>query len=117
MVAVMPCLVPCPVHWAGERAVITLPGTIDITNSGAVRDQLISLADDRTATLVVVDMAATTFCDSSGVTAIAAAHKKASAHGGEVRVASQSAQVLRIFELTGLDQIVPVYANQDEALA
>ena len=59
----------------------------------------------------------TTFCDSSGVTAIATAQRKEAAHSGQLRVASESAQVLRVLELTGLDRIVAVFASRDEAPA
>jgi hypothetical protein len=45
------------------------------------------------------------------------AHKRTQAEGGELRlVIPASATVLRVFALTGLDQMIPNFAALDEAL-
>jgi anti-anti-sigma factor len=51
-------------------------------------------------------MTATTFCDSSGPRELLLAHHKATAGGIELRIVMPSADVRRIFQLTGLDQVL-----------
>lgn len=96
--------------------IVEFPAEIDVSNAGRIRAMLMSLVEESGAQVVVVDMAQTTFCDSSGVTALATAHRKAAAQGAEVKVVAATAPVLRIFELAGLDQVVSVYGTMTAAL-
>ena len=65
----------------------------------------------------VVDMTGTQACASAGVSVLAQAHNWALAQGGELRLAtSASAPVLRLFAVTGIDQVIPNFAGLDEAL-
>lgn len=67
--------------------------------------------------LVVVDCAAVSYCDSSGIGEFAWIHQRLSGQGGQVRLAALPVSVARVFELTGLDQAIAVYGSADEALA
>ena len=58
---------------------------------------------------VIADMRATTFCDSSGARELLLTHHKATAGGIELRMVMPSAGVRRIFQLTGLDQVLAIY--------
>ena len=106
-----------PVLWTGERAVVTFPAEVDANNAHIARSRLIAVIEQDGATAVVADMTRTTFCDSAGVTALATARTKALAHGAAFSLACSSPQILRILELTGLDQMLPLFASVDEALA
>jgi anti-sigma B factor antagonist len=57
-------------------------------------------------TRVVVDMAETTFVDSSGLGALIAGLKYARQAGGDLRVARPTAEVVAVFELTNLDSVL-----------
>jgi anti-sigma B factor antagonist len=65
----------------------------------------------------VVDMSRTQFCDTAGIHALVAAHKQAGDDGGEVRLVVTSAPVLRIFAITGFDQVISRFSRLDQALA
>lgn len=105
-----------PVRWAGKTVIVEFPAELDVNNAGRIRALLMSLVEESAAQVVVADMAGTTFCDSSGVTALATAHRKAAAQGAEVRVVAATLPVLRIFELTGLDQVLSVFPSMTAAL-
>ena len=96
--------------------VVAAPAEIDITNADGLRAALIKAAAARPGTLVV-DMTQTQFCDSTGLHALVAAHKRARADGREVLLVIPGAAVLRVFAITGMDQMIPNFANLDEALA
>jgi anti-sigma B factor antagonist len=103
------------VEMAGDVPVVVTPGDIDITNAAAFRTALLEAAG-RAKTLVV-DMSRTEFCDTAGIHALVAAHKQAADDGREVRLVVTSAAVLRIFAITGFDQVISSFSRLDQALA
>jgi len=104
------------VTWSGRHVVVTMPPELDITTAGPAADLLASVLDQR-PTAVTADLTATQFCDSAGVHVLVRAHRLASEKGAEVRLAIGASPVVRILELTGLDQVLPVYAHVERSLA
>jgi anti-sigma B factor antagonist len=90
--------------------VIRLPAEIDATNARRIGEELGSAFAPGVAT-VIADMTATTFCDSSGTRELLLAHPKAAAGSTELRIVMPSAGVRRIFQLTGLDQVLAIYPS------
>ena len=95
--------------------VVTAPGEIDVTNAPGLRSALLEAAAHGHGTLVV-DMTRTQFCDSSGLHTLLAAHKRAQAAGGELRLVLPAAPVLRVLAITGVDRIIPNFTSLDQAL-
>ena len=92
-----------------------MPAEIDITNAqrlcGEVSSALVS-----GATVVVADMTATTFCDSSGARILVRAWEQAAVNGIDLRIVLPSATVRRGFTLMGLDGFLPFYPSLNAAL-
>ena len=105
-----------PVEVAGGVPVVIAPEEIDITNAGALRSALLHAAADGHRTLVV-DMTQTRFCDSSGLHALIAAHKRANAEGREMLLVIPCTAVLRVFVITAMDRVIPNVTSLDQALA
>jgi anti-sigma B factor antagonist len=105
-----------PVDVVKGVPVVAAPEEIDITNAAELRAALVETAEDGHTTLVV-DMTGTRFCDSAGLHVLVHAHKRARASGGELLLALHAAELLRVLEITGIDQMVPTCASLDEALA
>jgi anti-anti-sigma factor len=100
----------------GGVPVVDAPQEIDAANAEPLRKILLHAADREHAT-VVVNMAGTRFCDSAGVGAVAWAHGHVTAKDAELLlVIPPGADVLRVFALTGLDQLIPIFANLNAAL-
>jgi phosphoserine phosphatase RsbU/P len=104
------------VRWSGRHAVVTMPAEIDITNATGVSDLLAAVVGE-SPEVITADMTATVFCDSAGVSALARAHELAVASGGELRLAVGDSPAVRVVQLIGLDQIVPVYRDVALSLA
>jgi anti-sigma B factor antagonist len=104
-----------PVDVTDGVAVVAAPQEIDVTNAEDLRSALLKAAANGNGTLVV-DMSRTQFCDSSGLHTLIAAHKRAAAEGGEVRLVMTGAAVLRLFALTGMDRVIPNFPSLGEAL-
>ncbi|MEU6310700.1 STAS domain-containing protein [Streptomyces sp. NPDC047014] len=66
---------------------------------------------------VVVDCARLTFCDSSGISALLRLFHQLAARQRALRLAAVPSSVVRLFLITGLDQVFSVYADADQALA
>jgi anti-anti-sigma factor len=96
-------------------AVVSLPAEIDITNAAGAGTKL-AAALAPGITVVVADMTATTFCDSSGVRMLVRAGEQAAAHGAELRLAVPSPAVQRTFTLIGVHSLLPVYTSLADAL-
>jgi anti-sigma B factor antagonist len=105
-----------PVEIVEGMPVVAAPEEIDITNAEALRAALLEAAVNGHDTLVV-DMTRTQFCDSSGLHALIAAHRRAEAEGREVLLVIPSTTVLRVFALTGVDRVIPNFTSLPEALA
>jgi anti-sigma B factor antagonist len=96
--------------------VVATPEDVDINNAAGLRAALLQSAALGPGTLVV-DMTRTQFCDTAGLHALVAAHKRATAAGGRVLLVLPGATVLRIFSITGLDGVIPNFPSLAEALA
>ena len=105
-----------PIEVVSGVPVVVTPEEVDITNADGLRAALLEAAAHGSGRLVV-DMSRTQFCDTAGIHALVAAHKRAEADRGEIRLVITGAAVLRIFAITGLDSVIPHYASLEEALA
>jgi anti-sigma B factor antagonist len=104
-----------PVLWIGQVAVVTLPVEIDVTNAGAIREELLAVLN-QSAALLVADMSKTNFCDSSGVSALVHAFRRATASGSAMRFVVSTPAVQRVLSITGVDRLVDVYPSVAAAL-
>ena len=94
-------LVTLEVSGSASLPRLTAAGEIDCTSAPQVRAVLDRLLDAAPRE-VVVDLAAVTFLDSAGLCALAAAHRRALAAGGRLRVLAATRAVIRPLQITGL---------------
>ena len=95
-------------------AVVIAPAEMDVANAGALRDAITSAGTGRAT--IVVDMTATEFCDSSGLSVLVWAHKRARAGGGELRLVMGS-PACTVFKVTAVDRVLRVFTSLPEAVA
>ena len=99
----------------GPRAIVALPGEIDITNSAAMKASLLAVLDD--PGLVIADMTGTTFCDSSGLRMLIIARDRAEAGGCTLRIVIRpDSSVARSLAILGMDRMLPIYASIEDAM-
>lgn len=119
-------LVPCG-RWArvpgiksalmvNDVPVVTAPPEIDVTTAEQLRAVLANAGSHGHAT-VVVDMTRTRCCDSSGLSVLVLAHRRAVANGGELRlVLPADGPVVHVVTLTGLGRHIRCFGRLDQAL-
>lgn len=95
---------------------VRLPGHIDLSNAGAVAEQLAALISRRPDPLIV-DMTATASCDDAGAEALVHACRRAVADGTQLRLVMPDPVVRSLLALNGLDRLVPVYPSREAAIA
>lgn len=91
-------------------------GDLDAYTAPGLRSDLHG-ATEAESRLVVVDLTDVTFIDSAGLGALVGAHRRMRESGGRLRIVRPSPLVARAFELTGLDEILELCDDRDEALA
>ena len=100
----------------GDKAVLAVRGSVDLTTAPALRTRMAELIDDG-HTCIVVDLGGTDFLDSTGLGALVAALKRLRMKDGEIRVVCASGHVRKVFEITSLDRVFAMHETLDAALA
>jgi anti-sigma B factor antagonist len=93
-----------------------LAGDIDINTAPDIRDRLAALQADGVRS-IVVDLAAVNFLDSSALGAFVAAHRDLTGAGGRLKLAAPRSHVRKVFQITRLAEVIPLYESVDEACA
>ncbi len=89
----------------GARA-IALNGEADLLGAPNIEAALADAATGE-ARRIVVDLRNLTFIDSSGLRALMGGHEQCIARGHELRIIPGPANVQRLFELSGMNEILP----------
>ncbi len=98
-----------------DKLLIKLDGDIDLARCATIRKRLLgAVAKGKD---LLVDLSAVTYIDSSGVASLIEALQVANKNDTALRLFSASSQVVRVFELARLDQVFPMYADMDAAMA
>lgn len=97
----------------GRRTVVAVAGEIDINTTGALQAAIESAASR--AFEIWLDLTDTTFMDSSGLHAIAAARTRLSDANRRLVVICPDGPVLRVLTLTGFDEILEIHPSRHEA--
>ena len=94
-----------------QHAVVTLAGELDTSNVGQLYEELAELSREDVRH-ITIDVAELEFVDSTGLSAIIAAHKRAEASGGELLVLAPSHDLRRLFEITGIDNYLNIRPSE-----
>jgi anti-sigma B factor antagonist len=94
--------------------VVRLRGDLDLATSGRLQR---AATDDLLQGLVILDLAALSFCDSSGLRVLLDMHRRATGGAAGLRLAGPSSEVDRMFELSGTREYFDVYPDVAAALA
>lgn len=100
---------------AGEVHIVHVAGEIDVTSAAVLRDALEALIADGHRRLVL-DLSDVTFLDSTGLGIVVGRLKRLARHGGTMTVAASHERVLRVFTITGLDQLLAIHPDLEGAV-
>lgn len=99
----------------GDWSVLAVGGEIDVATAPRLREQLIALVNDQRYRLVV-DLSGVDFIDSTGLGVLIGALKRVRSHDGDLHLVCSDSRIVRVFEITGLDQIFRIHETLDAAV-
>jgi anti-sigma B factor antagonist len=94
--------------------VILLSGEVDAYTCSMFREAMIDIIDQGNPN-VVVNMADVEYIDSSGLGTLVGGLKRASEKKGKIAVVASSVQIRKVFEITGLEKVFPLFENESDA--
>jgi anti-sigma B factor antagonist len=97
-------------------AVVGLKGEVDLYTCPDLKEELLRVIREG-ATLVVVDLTETTFIDSTGLGVLIRGVERLNTEGGRLVVVCVDPNMVKVFEVTGLNRVFAIYSTRDEALA
>jgi anti-sigma B factor antagonist len=98
------------------RAVLALVGEVDLSSAPEFAAEL-NRAVDGGARLLVIDLLATTFIDSTALRVLLQGQKRLQSLGGRMCLVCSDRSIWKIFAITGLDEVFPRYPTVSKALA
>jgi len=98
-----------------DHAVVRVTGEVDYFTSETFRDALDAASGAHSR--LVLDLLGVDFMDSAGLGELVRVWKKVSPNGGRLAVVCTSNSVLKLFSITGLDQMVEIYETVEAATA
>lgn len=101
-------------HRSGHTLVV-VRGEIDLYTAPLLRGELVDAVGDGGRT--VVDMAHVEFCDSTGLSVLLSAMRRARERYGDLELAAVRPSVRRVLEVTGLDEVFTLHDSADLAVA
>jgi anti-sigma B factor antagonist len=101
-------------HLTDGRVLVVVRGEVDLFTAPQLHEALDGL--DAGAREVVVDLSEVAFIDSTGLGVLIGVAKKLQSASGALAIVCPAEKIRRIFQITGLDQVLAIHASRDEAL-
>jgi anti-anti-sigma factor len=95
---------------------VEVAGEVDMHTAERLGETLVTASDGRPERLIL-DLSAVGFIDSIGLSVVAQSAKKLLAVGGAFEIVCADSGILRVFEITGLRDILTFHPTRAEALA
>ena len=100
----------------GGTHVIAVGGELDMSAAPDLRTAIHDALDDGAVT-VVVDLSEATFIDSTGIGTLMAAQHRLKDIGGSLELVCSEPNLLRVFEIVGLNRQLSIHATTEAALS
>ncbi len=98
------------------KAVLDLTGEVDSYNSPKLREKMVALIDEGSLHLIV-NMTGVDYIDSTGLGTLVGGLKRASEKDGSIGIICPNEQIYKVFSITGLVKVFPIFDNEQAALS
>ena len=88
---------------------------LDASNASELKSELI-LLNKNGVNNVIMDLSATKYCDSSGLSAILSANRLCKDSNGRFILCGLQSNVFKLIQISQLDQVLAITASKEEAL-
>ena len=100
-----------------DGVAVSLSGELDAYDAPSMRTVFGDLVASNPGAMVVLDLAAVTFLDSTALGTIVGLLRRVREGEGELRVVLPDTAARRIFEVTALERVLDVWPSRDAALS
>lgn len=101
--------------------VVAVVGELDVATAPRLRQEVQRVVGTRSGSAagpaIVLDLSGVDFLDSTGLGVIVGALKRVRTQGGDLRLAGAPHRVVRVFEITRLDEVLPMHDDVAAAIA
>lgn len=104
------------ISYKGNTLIAGIIGELDHHSAEYIREKIDSELIKATTKNVIFDFSKVTFMDSSGIGVIMGRYKNVSKLNGKLSVSNVNSHLMRIFEMSGLQKVIPIYDNVDVAI-
>lgn len=98
----------------GATCRIAVTGEVDVYTSPTLKSHIVDAVNDG-CTDLVVDLEGVGFIDSSGLGVLVSGLRRVKEQSGSMRIICTKEGILKIFRITGLDKVFPIFSSADEA--
>ena len=99
----------------GGVPVVSVVGEIDVATAPALREHL-AAHEEAGVGAVVVDLLGVSFLDSTALGVLVGSFKRVRESGGDLKLVIAEPRILKVFEITDLIRVFPIFSTVDEAL-
>ena len=99
-----------------DAYVISLAGEVDLYTAPEFKQQLLEVIGQG-GKQVIVDFTDTTFIDSTTLGVLVGGVKRLRTNEGQLSLVCSDRNIVKIFEITGLDRVFTIHPTREEALA
>ena len=96
-------------------AMLKLNGEVDVYTAPKLKSRLIDLVDQGKFK-IIVDLEEVDFMDSSGLGVLVGGLKRVRSHDGTIALICTQENILKIFRITGLVKVFPIFEDHDQAV-
>jgi len=98
----------------GSICTVEIEGEVDLYTAPRLKEELVALIEGG-CSHVIVNLENVAFIDSSGLGVLVGALRRARERDGAVHIVCTRESILKIFRITGLDKVFPIFATVSEA--
>jgi anti-sigma B factor antagonist len=96
-----------------DRYLITVSGEVDLASSPDLDTAIIAAIESGSSSLVI-DLTDVSFMDSSGLGVIVRGLKRCREADKDLDLVITNERVLKVFGITGLDQVIPIHDSLED---
>ncbi len=96
--------------------IVRVYGEFDLRAAEFHRHDIDEKLKTKGAKHLIFNLGGLTFIDSSGLGVILGRYRKVTENGGRVLITNVPSKFNRILELSGINRLIPIYDDEDEAL-
>ena len=100
----------------GGFALLQVAGEVDVFTAPKIREQLIDLVEQGDHD-IIVSLEGVDFLDSTGLGVLVAGLKRVKMHDGTLSIVCTKDKILKIFRITGLTKVFPIFETEEAAIA